>query len=89
MEMGLEFYKAHDLPRFRCGSETWPLTLQQTKRTEAMEMKFLTSLPGYNLQDYIRNEQIPSELGIVTVLEILHDNRIKWHLRLHISSNAV
>jgi hypothetical protein len=51
-----------DTPSYSC--ENWKLNRKDRTKTEAAEMKFLSSLAGYRLTDQKRNTDNQTELNI-------------------------
>ena len=64
------------------GSENWTLTASQRRIIEAVEMKLLRSLAGYNLHDHKTKDFICRELKITGILDTIDEYRLNWHLHL-------
>ena len=61
------------------GSETWTLTAKTRSKIRATEMKVLRGIKGVTRRDRIRNTNIREELGIMDILELIEQNRLRWY----------
>jgi len=90
METILKIYNTLVLPTFLYGSENRTLTVLQTRRIEAAEMKLLRPLAGYTLYDHKTNDYIHRELRITGILDQLDEYRRNWFSHLQrMSQNRI
>jgi len=71
----LKIYNTLILPTFLYGSENCTLTASHRRRIEAVEMKLLKPLAGYNLYDHNTNGYIRRELQITGLLDKIDEYR--------------
>jgi hypothetical protein len=63
----------------QCDSETWILREEDTRRTEASEMRFLRPLLGVSLRDKVRSIYARTQLGTEPMEKAIQEYQKKWH----------
>ena len=53
------------MPTVVCGAETWCLNAREKRRLNVMEMKCLKRMSGVTVMDWIRNDVIREEVGVM------------------------
>ena len=60
------------------GSETWPMKVEDVQRLERTERMMVRWMCGVRLKNRISSEELNGRLGIVKIMEIVRQGRLRW-----------
>jgi hypothetical protein len=83
----LKFYKTMAVPVLMYGSEAWTIKKKDISRIQSTEMKFSRSVKRCTM-DYIRNEEIRTELEMYAIQGKITEYRIHWSAHLQRMDNS-
>jgi hypothetical protein len=66
------------LPALLYGSGNWTVTVRDTRRITAADMKCVRTTAEYTWTDFITNREIAKELNITSVLDKIQAHRRNW-----------
>ena len=61
------------------GSETWPVRKENEMALQRAEMRMVRWMCGVKLKDRVSNKELRERLGIVGIMSVLQQNRLRWH----------
>ena len=69
------------------GSETWPMKVEDVQRLERTERMMVRWMCGVRLNNRISSEELNGRLGIVKIMEIVRQGRLRWFGHLERKGN--
>ena len=69
------------------GSETWPMKVEDVQRLERTERMMVRWMCGVRLKNRISSEELNGRLGIVKIMEIVRQGRLRWFGHLERKGN--
>ena len=61
------------------GSETWPVRKENEMALYRAEMRMVRWMCGVKLKDTVSNKELRERLGIVDIMSLLQQNRLRWY----------
>jgi hypothetical protein len=86
-EIQVRMHNELSKPAMMYGGETWILRLQDCRRIETSQMRFLRAVAGVTLRDRIRSEDVRKGLQMGNVVEDIKQYQRKWleHVERYVS----
>ena len=73
-----KFYQTVVRPTLLYGTECWAVKSQHETQVSVAEMRMLRWMSGKTRDDRIRNDTISERVGVVPIVEMLVENRLRW-----------
>ena len=61
------------------GSETWPVRKENEVALQRAEMRMVRWMCGVKLQDRVPSKELRERLGLVDIVLVLQQNRLRWY----------
>jgi hypothetical protein len=65
------------------GTETWPMTVEQTARLDRSELQMLRRMCRVTLRDRISSIELRNRFGLQPMIDLLTKNRLRWYGHVH------